>query len=202
MSKKVLLVFALITALSITTPASAGHFDFGLFGSRYSVDVHVDVEGFDAAVLIKAQGNRATVALDSRGDMTAIGDFKLEETKRSYSEIGIGYKLGPITPFVGYSTRAISSEERYVVKNELTGKNNIMAKSDKESLSGLVFGVSFAQKIDRLGVGATVARAASGVYGEAKIKYYINDHLALLGGGAYHPSTNATGLVVGLGISY
>ena len=107
MSKKVLLVFALITALSITTPASAGHFDFGLFGSRYSVDVHVDVEGFDAAVLLKAQGNRATVALDSRGDMTAVGDFEQEETRRSYSEVALRYKFGPVTPFVGYSTRAI-----------------------------------------------------------------------------------------------
>ena len=84
-------------ATLISVPACAGHFDFGLFGSRHSVDVNVDVDVdvdyFPSAVLIKAQGNRAIVPLQGRGDMTAIGDFEVEETKRSYSEVALGYKL-------------------------------------------------------------------------------------------------------------
>lgn len=40
----------------------------------------------------------------SCGCSTEVGDFELNETKRAYAEIALGYKLGPITPFVGYST--------------------------------------------------------------------------------------------------
>ena len=205
-SKLTFMVMVAALATLISVPACAGHFDFGLFGSRHSVDVNVDVdvdvEYFPSAVLIKAQGNRAIVPLQGRGDMTAIGDFEVEETKRSYSEVALGYKLGFVTLFAGYSTRAVFSEERKVVKNELTGKNEIIARHDKESMSGLVIGLNLEHKVDRLGVAATVAKVAGGVYGEAKVKYYINEHLALLGGGVYHPGVNATGLVVGLGISY
>lgn len=203
MSKKTwLLGLWLVVALSTTVPVKAGQFDFVLLGGRYSVDVEVDVADFPAVVLIKAQENRATVPLDGDGGMTAVGDFEQEETRRSYSEVALGYKFGPVTPFVGYSTRAIFLEERSVIKNGLTGKNQIVTKHDKESMSGLVFGLNFAQRLGRVGVGATIAKAANGIYGEAKVKYYINDHLALLGGGIYHPGVNATGLVVGLGISY
>lgn len=203
MSKRTLLTaLMLIVVLNISIPARAGHFDLSLFKSRHSADVYIDIDDFDAAVLIKSQGNRLVVPVDGKGNMTTIGDFELEETKRTYSEIGIGYKLGPITPFVGYSTRAIIFEERIVVKNEITGKNEITKKLDKETKSGIVLGVNIAQKIGNTGIEATIARASSGIYGEVKVKYYFYDYLALLGGGIYHPEINATGITLGFSVAY
>ena len=58
-----------------------------------------------------------------------------------------------------------------MIKNELTGKNQIVTKHDKESTSGLVFGLNFAQRLGRVGVGATIAKAANGIYGESKVTH-------------------------------
>lgn len=200
--KNVLIILVAFLVLAVGVSAYAGHFDFGLLGSRHSVDASIDIEGFELVALVKSQGNRLVVPIDSRGNMTNIGDFELEETRRFYSEISIGYKLGVVTPFIGYSTKAIFSEKRVVAKNELTGKNEVVSKNEKETYSGLSLGLHFGQRLGDIGVGATIATAAGNVYGEAKIKYYISDYLALLGGGVYHPSVNSTGFVIGLGVSY
>lgn len=196
------IALAIFLMVIMTVPTQAGYFDFALFGSLHSVDVSVDIENIDFVVPIRSQGNRAVVLLDSKGDMTSIDDFELEEAKRSYSEIGIGYKLGPITPFVGYGTRGISITERTVAINEITGKNEVVTKNTKDTDSGVVFGVSFDARIESMGLMATVAKAVDGLYGEVKAKYYVNDHLALLVGGIYHPGVSATGFVLGLGIAY
>ena len=193
---------AIFLMVIMTVPTQAGYFDFALFGSLHSVDVSVDIENIDFVVPIRSQGNREVVSLDSKGDMTVIGDFELEETKRSYSEIGIGYKLGPVTPFVGYGTRSISTTERTVAISEVTGKNEVITRNTKDTDSGIIFGASFGARIERIGLMATVAKSVDGLYGEAKVKYYVNDHLALLGGGIYHPGINTTAFVLGLGISY
>ena len=200
--KNVSIALVMIIALGIAAPVYAGHFDFAFFGSRHSVDVYADVNSFDVAVLIKAQGNRVIVPIDNKGDMKETGDFTLDEIKRSYSEISVGYKLGSITPFVGYSTRAILFEERRVIENELTGKNEIILKNNTKTNSGLVFGIHFGHRLENIGVEATIARAASGIYGEAEAKYYINDNLALLAGGIFHASINATGVILGLSVAY
>lgn len=203
MCKRAMLVLVLlIVILGVSVSVSAGYFDFALFGTRHSVDVNIDVEGFDFAVLVKSQGNREIVPLDSKGDMKSIGDFEIEETKRSYSEVGIGYKLGPITPFIGYGTRGISKVERTVIKNENTGKNEVASTTTTDSGSGLIFGVRLNTRIEDFGVHATLAKAPDGPYGEAKIKYYINDNLTLIGGYLYHPSVKANGFMVGLGVTY
>lgn len=203
MCKRTLLVMLLlIVMLGFSAPVSAGYFDFALLSTRHSVDVNIDIEGFDLVVLIKAQGNRGVVPLDSKGDMKSIGDFELEETKRSYSEVRIGYKLGPITPFVGYGTQGISKTERTVAINEITGKNEVVTKNTKDTNSGVIFGVSFDARIGGLGILATLAKASSGFYGETNVKYHISDNLALVGGYLYHPSVNANGVMLGLGVSY
>lgn len=197
-----LIVLIAIFVLGIGMPVYAGHFDFNLFGSRHSVDACIDIGDLDVVALIRSQGNRQVVSIDSQSNMTNIGDFKLEENKRSYSEVGIGYKLGPITPFVGYATRAVFSVKQTVIKNELTGKNEIISKSCKEANAGLSLGLYFEQRLDDISIGITIATDFGDVYGEARTRYYINDHLALLGGYVYHPSVNTTGAVVGMGITY
>lgn len=201
--KRVLIgVLAVVMLSSVSVPAQAGYFDFALWKSRHSVSVNLDVEDFDLAVLITSQGSRSVVPLDSKGDMKSIGDFKLEETGRSYSGIGVGYKLGPATPFIGYATRAVSTVERVVVENEITKMNEVVSRSAKANESGLLFGVGLEVKVQRVGMLATLAKAPSGFYCETNIKYYFNDHLALIGGYLYHPGVNANGVMLGLGVSY
>lgn len=201
-SKLTFMVMVAALATLISVPACAGHFDWALLGGRQSIDVYLDVDGFDVAVVLRYHDHRKIVLVDNQGDMTNVGDFELEEFKRSYAEVGIGYKIGPFTPFLGYSTMAVYLQEQRVVVNQLTGKNEIVTTQSEEAINGLVFGVSLAQRFQRLGVEATIARAATGTYGEAKLKYYINDHLALVGAGVFHPGINVGGLAVGLGISY
>ena len=203
MLKRTLAIALAVTALSLAaTPVQAHHFDFAFFGHRHSVDVIVGIEDFDLVALVKSQGNHAIVPLDSRGDMTATGDFELEETGRSYSEIAIGYKSGPLTLFAGYGTQGVLVTERTIVENEITGKKEAVAKNTKDTDSGVIFGVNLDAKIERIGILATLAKGPGGLYSEAKFKYYISNHLALLGGGIYHPGVNATGVIFGLGISY
>lgn len=201
-SKLTFMVMVAALATLISVPACAGHFDWALLGGRQSIDVYLDVDGFDAAVVLRYHDHRKIVLVDNQGDMTNVGDFELEELSRSYAEVGIGYKTGLLLPFVGYSTRTVHFRTRKVVTSELTGKNEVATTQSEEAINGLVFGVSLAQRFQRLGVEATIARAATGTYGEAKLKYYINDHLALVGAGVFHPGINVGGLAVGLGISY
>lgn len=200
--KNVLIILVAFLVLAVGVPAYAGHFDFGLLGSRHSVDASIDIEGFELVALVKSQGNRLVVPIDSRGNMTNIGDFELEEARRSYSEISLGYKFGPVIPFVGYSSDSIFTEERKVVENKVTGKNDVVVNHGKETNGGIVFGLGVDQKLGPVGVLATTAKTPNGIYGEVKVKYHISEYLALIGGYVYHPSVNTTGVVAGLGISY
>lgn len=101
------------------------------------------------------------------------------EAGQSYSEMGFGYKIGSFTPFMGWGIQDISPET---------------------TESGVVVGVTFGTKINQVGIHATLAKAPDSLYGDAKARYYINDNFTLIGGYLYHPS--ASGVVIGLGVSY
>ena len=197
--RNVILVVFLVFAVSLIALADSVDVSCSPSGLlSVSLDVVPDIVG-DVAVVFDLGTGKHSLKTNSKGDMTVNGDYEIWEGKRSSSLVGLGYRIGDVTPWI-----AISSQSTKTTKHEMQTKGTDLVKviaDMTEPTRGVAFGINAEQRIGSWGVSGTLAKMPEGVLLNARLKYRMSGIGTAHVGYIFNGYTGA-GIVAGLGISY
>lgn len=190
---------ALLLAMA-SVGAYASNIDLGLTNDAYWIDITLSTSPFTA--VINVQETYTDKVIESIGDMTKLGDKLLTGDGVSYIDIAAGYRFGPVTPLIGWSTETVKKTEEIVQLDPISGNNHIVSKDVNERTSGMVYGVNVGVNIDQISLDSRMVVKPNGWYAQVKARYHISDIVAAHVGYMHHNSIDISTLVLGLGIRF
>ena len=198
MKKVIILVLLLVVGTSPSV--SADNIDVsGALNSVYSVSLDGAPDDSGIVVLFDWTTRNQNEKTDHKGDMNAVGDYEVWDGRLSSVLLGLGYKVGPITPWVGGAGQS-TKVTKYEMKLE-DGKLNKVTTDVSKSIKGVAFGVSAEHWVERWGVAGTVAKMPEGIIANARLKYKITG-IGTAHIGYVYSGYVGHGIVAGLGLTY
>lgn len=191
-----------ILLVVVSTTAFANNVDIGyLLNGGYSLALSLSPDNKDGITVVLNHSERnGSLKIDSRGDMTEVGDFEVWEGKKYSGALGLGYRVGPITPWVTLATQSTNT-----TKHEMKIKDGKLTETKADitdPLVGIALGINAEYWIDESwGIFGTVAKMPKGVLFDARLKYKVIDVGTAHIGYSYNDTTGH-GFVMGLGIAY
>lgn len=197
-SKSILL--ALMLVLVVGSVSWADNVDVsGSLNGIYSVSLDGEPDNSGIVVLFDWNMRNQNEKTDYKGDMKAVGDYEVWEGRLSSTLLGIGYRVGPIIPWVG-----AAAQNTKITKHEMklqNGNLNKVTTDISDPAKGVAFGIHAEHWIDSFGLSGTVAKMPEGFMANARLKYKVIDYGTAHIGYVYD-SVVGHGIVAGIGLSY
>ena len=194
------ILFALMLVLVVGSVSWADNVDVsGSLNGLYSVRLDGEPDNSGIVVLFDWNMRNQNEKTDYKGDMKAVGDYEVWEGRLSSTLLGIGYRVGPVIPWVGAAT-----QNTKITKHEMKlqdGNVNKVTTDISEPARGVAFGVSAEHWIDSFGLSGTIAKLPEGFMAQARLKYKVagigTAHI-----GFVYDSVVGNAVVAGLGVTY
>lgn len=192
--------FALMLVLIVSSVGLADNVDVsGSLVGVYSISLDAEPDNSGIMVLFDWTTRSQNEMTDHKGNMSVVGDFEEWEGRLSSVLLGIGYRVGPITPWVGGASQNTKAT-RYEIKLQ-DGNLNKVTTDISEPARGVAFGVSAEHWIDSWGLSGTVAKMPEGFMANARLKYKVagigTAHI-----GYIYSSYIGHGVMAGIGLTY
>lgn len=201
MKKLSVLAAVIILVLAITPMAFADFVDVGMSLDRtwtLALDVKPDVVS-DVSVIFGLDYAKRDSLVDSKGDMTSVGDYVIKEDSRGSTFVGLGYRLGIITPWVG-----VGVQDKQDVRTDVKLVDSMpkeVSSNLTESNKGLALGVNFDHWVGPVGLSGIVAKVPGGISLSARIKYRVLE-IGAAHIGYFYNSALGGGIMAGIGVAY
>lgn len=193
------LLFALVLVLVVGSVSFADNIDVsGSLNGVYSVSLDSEPDNSGIVVLFDWATRGQNEKTGHKGDMSVVGDYEVWLGRLNSVLLGIGYKLGPITPWVGGASQS-TKITRHDMKLQ-DGNLNKVTTDVSESAKGVAFGVSAEHWIESFGLAGTVAKMPEGFMASARLKYKVGIGTAHVG--YLYNQYIGHGIVAGLGFTY
>jgi len=194
------ILFALMLVLVVGSVSWADNVDVsGSLNGIYSVSLDAEPDNSGIVVLFDWNMRNQNEKTDYKGDMKAVGDYEVWEGRLSSTLLGIGYRVGPVIPWVGAA--ALNTK---ITKHEMKlqdGNLNKVTTDISDPARGVAFGVSAEHWMDSLGLSGTIAKLPEGFMAQARLKYRVTD-IGTAHIGFVYNSVVGNAVVAGLGVTY
>lgn len=191
---------ALILVLIVSSVSLADNVDVsGSLSGVYSVSLDGAPDASGIVVLFDWTTRNQNEKTDHKGDMKAVGDYEVWEGRLSSTLLGIGYRVGPVIPWVGAAAQNTKTTKHEMKLQD--GNLNKVTTDISDPARGVAFGVSAEHWMDPFGLSGTIAKLPEGFMAQARLKYKVagigTAHI-----GFVYDSVVGNAVVAGLGVTY
>lgn len=200
MTLKMRLITVIMLVLLLPSIVVADSVDVsGSLNGVYSVSLDGEPDNSGIVVLFDWNMRNQNEKTDYKGDMKAVGDYEVWEGRLSSTLLGIGYRVGPIIPWVGAAAQNTKTTKHEMKLQD--GNLNKVTTDISDPARGVAFGVSAEHWMDPFGLSGTIAKLPEGFMAQARLKYKVagigTAHI-----GFVYDSVVGNAVVAGLGVTY